>query len=209
MKRHPKSMPVLSHGKRSRQQGVVMYVALVVLVVMTLAGLAMMRQMGSGVSIAGNLAFKENATSVADFGTESAINWLVLNAVASNNDVLVGTVYFSSWMGGVGLPAGTALGANPSGADWVATWNAAPLSAAIAGNTVQYVIHRLCQVPGLAPSNPGQRCTDSGNPNAGASKGGIHGGEASFTPAPQPYYRLTARVNGPRNTVSYTQVVFN
>ena len=38
---------------------------------MTLAGLALLRQMGAGTSIAGNVAFKENATSVADRGTES------------------------------------------------------------------------------------------------------------------------------------------
>ena len=49
-----------------------LFVALIVLIIMTLAGLALLRQMGAGVSIAGNIAFKENATSVADRGTEVA-----------------------------------------------------------------------------------------------------------------------------------------
>ena len=51
---------------RHHQQGVVLFVALIVLIIMTLAGLALLRQMGAGTSIAGNIAFKENATSVAD-----------------------------------------------------------------------------------------------------------------------------------------------
>ena len=57
---------------RSKQSGVVMFVALAVLILMTLAGLAMLRQMGSSVSIAGNLAFKQNATAAGDLGTETA-----------------------------------------------------------------------------------------------------------------------------------------
>ena len=53
-----------------------LFVALIVLIIMTLAGLALLRQMGVGTSIAGNIAFKENATSVADRGTEFANRWL-------------------------------------------------------------------------------------------------------------------------------------
>jgi hypothetical protein len=74
---HPDPQHVLGDGamsgsrtlafRRSRagQDGIVMWVALVVLIVMSLAGLAMMRQMGTGVSVAGNVAFKQNATSTA------------------------------------------------------------------------------------------------------------------------------------------------
>jgi Tfp pilus assembly protein PilX len=67
---------------RQAQRGVVMWVALVVLIVMSLAGLAMLRQMGAGVSIAGNIAFKENATSSADAGTEVGRQWLVAQTCA-------------------------------------------------------------------------------------------------------------------------------
>jgi len=52
--------------RRQGQHGVVLFVALIVLIIMTLAGLALLRQMGVGTSIAGNVAFKENATSVAE-----------------------------------------------------------------------------------------------------------------------------------------------
>ena len=45
----------VSRGER----GVVLFVALIVLIIMTLAGLALLRQMGAGVSIAGNIAFND------------------------------------------------------------------------------------------------------------------------------------------------------
>src|SRR6478609_11222996 len=81
---------------RHHQQGVVLFVALIVLIIMTLAGLALLRQMGAGTSIAGNIAFKENATSVADRGTEFANAWLVANyAITASDSIANG--YISNW----------------------------------------------------------------------------------------------------------------
>ena len=78
--------PRLLRASRRRQHGVVLFVALIVLIIMTLAGLALLRQMGVGTSIAGNVAFKENATSVADRGTEAARAWLIANLGIIAND---------------------------------------------------------------------------------------------------------------------------
>ena len=74
--------PMPSRQGRRGQRGVVLFVALIVLIVMTLAGLALLRQMGAGTSIAGNLAFKENATFVADRGAEVALQYI--QAVATD-----------------------------------------------------------------------------------------------------------------------------
>src|SRR5438874_8191186 len=85
-------------GTRGTQRGVVLYVALIVLVVMALVGIAMMRGSGTGISIAGNLSMKENATNVADIGTEAARTWLMAqNAGTLSNDQ---AGYYSSWGGG-------------------------------------------------------------------------------------------------------------
>jgi Tfp pilus assembly protein PilX len=69
-----------------RQNGVVLIVALLVLITMMLAGIALMRQMNAGSSIAGNVAFKENATSAADRGIEVARQWLMANPALLNDD---------------------------------------------------------------------------------------------------------------------------
>ena len=100
----------------SRQQGVVLFVALIVLVVMALAGVAMMRQSGSGLSIAGTVGMKQNATAAGDFGTESAIAWWAAQRSvpgALDSDV-PGEGYFSSW----GAPGDARLGGDPSRYPW-------------------------------------------------------------------------------------------
>lgn len=192
---------------RRAQGGVVMFVALVVLIVMTLAGLAMLRQMSSGVSIAGNVAFKQAATAVADAGVENARTWI------GNNGPSLGVTqptsgYYATW----------ALSTDPTSAAWANVWNVAPVLAPAVtgntGNTVRYVIERLCS--DLGPNwgvgmLPTQQCADSvGTTVSGQSLGGpsYNAGTGVQTP-PAPFYRVTTQVLGPRNTVSYTQVVLN
>jgi type IV pilus assembly protein PilX len=192
---------------RRGQRGVVMFVALVVLIVMTLAGLAMLRQMSSGVSIAGNIAFKQAATAVADVGVETARVWIGNNPATLGVDQ-VASGYYATW----------ALNFDPTSAAWAAIWQGAPvLLPAVTGNTgntVRYVIERLCSQlgpnwgPGMLPT---QECADSvGKSTSGQSMGGVsYTNPGGTTTPPAPYYRVTTQVLGPRNTVSYTQVVLN
>lgn len=199
-----------SHARTSRrgQRGVVMFVALVVLIVMTLAGLAMLRQMSSGVSIAGNIAFKQAATAVADAGVETARVWIGANAPGLGV-TQAASGYYATW----------ALNVDPTSTFWADNvWNIAPTLPPAAtgntGNTVRYVIERLCSEagpswgPGMLPT---QQCADAvGKSTSGQSLGGpsYNSGTGPQTP-PAPFYRVTTQVQGPRNTVSYTQVVLN
>ena len=188
---------------RTSQRGVVMWVALVVLIVMTLAGLAMLRQMGSGLSIAGNLAFKQNAIAAADLGTERFRAWLTSAAAVPlvNNDSTANG-YLSTWGASV----------DPKTFNWngdsllVMASNAANSQ----GNEVRYIAHRLCQTAGLPPTDPAQKCADLVENKDGGNKGGLDyvGGPPLVSP-PQPFYRVTTRVTGPRNTVTYTQVILH
>jgi hypothetical protein len=177
------------------ERGVVLFVALIVLIVMTLAGLALLRQLGSGTSIAGNVAFKENATSVADRGTEEAMQWLAANpALLASNSFANG--YHSTWAGSV----------DPTTFDWDAESRTVVVNEA--GNTVQIYIQRLCQTDGLSALDPAQRCSDFPNENPLRDRGGLTGYHPGLpTAVPQPFYRVTTRVTGPRNTVSFTQVL--
>lgn len=173
-----------------RQRGIVMWIALGVLIIMSLAGLAMLRQMGGGLSIAGNVAFKQSATSVADLGAETARAWVMApGTILANDNTAAG--YYSSWGGNVDprtFPWGTA----PS------------LNDAATGNTVRYVIHRLCDTAGLDANAPGQRCSAAGAKPPGKSSDG-----PVIPTVIAPYFRITTQVTGPRNTVSYTQIVTN
>lgn len=183
----------------ARQRGVVLWVALVVLIVMSLAGLATLRQMGTGVSIAGNLAFKESATSVADAGTEVARQWLGVQPVVNLEANAFASGYYATWGASV----------DPTTYDWSNAGSVpvpAPLVAGT-GNAARYVVHRLCQ--NLGPVlNPLQRCSDHENPTGGSKAGLTYNpGAPPEPPNLQAYFRVTVQVLGPRNTVSYTQVV--
>lgn len=182
-----------------RQRGIVLIIALVVLVVMTVTGLLMFRTTSTGVEIAGNVGFKQNATSMGDQGTEAGYAWIY--AQRSNPNVLnannTANAYFATWDDTF----------NPTSFDWSLAKDATGSDGDGMGNRVRYVIHRLCANVG-PPTDPGQRCAipQSTGPSLGTGGGGGNGGGFSSLVG-QPYYRITARVDGLRGAVSYTQMI--
>ena len=69
------------------QQGVIVFIALIVLVAMTLAALSLIRSTDTGNLIAGNVAFKSATASAGEQVVESAYR-LLLTAAANPNPVL-------------------------------------------------------------------------------------------------------------------------
>lgn len=186
----------LHPAPRGAERGVVMFVALVVLIVMTLAGLAMLRQMSSGVSIAGNIAFKQAATAVADVGIEQA-RAFITSAPPPTIDIPA-SGYYATWAGSI----------DPWDASWDPMWAAVP-DIVTASGSVRYIIQRLCSSTGPAVGGA-QQCSDAVPKSVGGeSKGGAFYGSQNSKLDPTPFFRVTARVTGPRNTVSYTQVLMN
>ena len=178
-----------------RQQGVVLFISLIVLVAMTLAAIALIRSVDTANLIAGNLAFRQGATLAADSGEEAARTWLLTQntATLSNDSAVNGYYSFTppvpSW----------------EQYDWAGSSIPLPGGADAAGNQVNYVVHRLCAITG-SPTGPGNNCmtTTTAGGGSGSSMGvGIQtvSGTAVY------YYRVTSRVIGPRNTVSYVQTL--
>ena len=189
-----------------RQQGVVLYVSIVILIAMTLAGLLMMRTTSVNLSVAGNLAFKQNSTSVADVGVESARAWLTDPATTTamrNSDQITGggaRGYYSSWHAEF----------DPRTFDWSGNNSFRVTADDGTGNEVRYVIHRLCSGANMAVDDPAQQCVTSPVAAAtGFSAVGISAGNTNLPMTIQPYFRITTRVAGPRNTMSYIQVIMN
>jgi Tfp pilus assembly protein PilX len=174
---------------------VVLFIALVVLVAMTLAGISLFRSSGAGVLIAGNLAFRQAATTSADRGLEAGRNWLLGQSAGQLiSDALPG--YVANW--------DTAF--NAATFDW-ANRGMLVTSDDGAGNEIRYIIHRLCQTSGLTVNAPAQQCVTVGTAGAGGSKGGGSYGVLPLSNTIQPYFRVTVRALGPKNTVSYVQGV--
>jgi type IV pilus assembly protein PilX len=197
-------------GRSLKQRGVVLFFALIALVVMSLAAVALIRSVDTSTMIAGNLASKQAATNSGDAGIENAIVWLAATETA--NSIL--NVYndaphpfnITNAANGYYSNADPALNLFAN-----ATWNAITALPPVidsSGNTVSYIVQRMCRSAnqllsiqgclfsaasldknGMEIRLPQQICDGPGCPK---------GGQA-------PLYRITARVTGQRNTVSYIQ----
>lgn len=203
-------MKTLARPMLRRERGAILFIALIVLVAMSLAGIALMRSVDTNVLIAGNLAFRQSATAGGDWGIEAARVWLMGNPAALNKDQPDGAqFYYATWQESLDL-----IGTNPAIKDY--PWDT-PLPMDLgfdsAGNRVQYVIHRLCSKEG-APTESGVGCVRSAltklnGPNIPDSQKVKDMNDTNQQPKSVALYRVTVRITGPRNTVSYVQTVLN
>jgi len=190
---------------RDRQSGLSLLIAMIVLVVMSMAAIGLIRSVDTGVLTAGNLAFRQSATHAADSGVEAARTWLLLNASNLGADSPANGYYATSM-----VTRDLTGNATPGDASNDVQWGggeARCLAGQIAGNTVCYVIHRMCGVAG--PLNA-TTCSTKPGTRGGSSLGGTRQmqtyqpGSWSSVSA-YGYYRVTVRVAGPRNNVSFVQ----
>lgn len=187
----------------ARQRGVVLIIALIVLVAMALAGIALVRSVDVTTQIAGNLAFRQAGVQASDAGVELARKWLMAPPASLQQDIAPS--YYASWNGGV---TSNPAVFDPATFNWTGKTEL-PIDAA--GNTVAYVVHRMCELPGdpaLAATNCLTAPT-SASGNSNQIKGGGEFGCVGTTcnASSNPYFRITVRVSGPRNTVTYIQSV--
>lgn len=194
---------------RRAQQGVVLFVSLIILVAMTLAGIALMRSVDTNVLIAGNLAFRQANTMYADTGVEAARAWLSANVASLNNNQPAGALhYWANYQEGLNF-LGTAV-APAVNYNWD---QAATVAAPDPAYTIAYVIHRLCGGSG-PPADASAKCMQAsaggGSGSSGlGTKGVVHYGVQALPGISSTYYRVTVRVRGPRNTLSYVQAILN
>jgi Tfp pilus assembly protein PilX len=196
-----------------RERGVVLLIALIVLVAMTLAGIGMMRSIDSGTMVAGNIGFREAAVATADTGVESARAWLIANQATLDTDNAAAG-YYSTRQDALdmtgNMTTGGHDGVNWGGSDPTQNVTAFTLGTVdTSGNAVFYLIHRMCSNTGsINPSsNVGQNCAFTSQSATGSTQSSPDYSSYGLTTAVHPYYRITVRVNGAKNTVSYVQAV--
>lgn len=196
----------------ARQRGVVLFFTLVALVAMMLAAVALIRSVDTSTMIAGNLAFKQAATTSSDAGVEAAINWLSATETANSALNVLNDPAHPFNITDLATTPGYYSNADPAlslTAD--ATWNntnSVLVGTDGSGNTIRYIIQRMCRNANqpvqsanclfsgaLQDTNghniplPQEICEGSGCPVAGQA----------------PQIRITVKTTGPKNTVSYVQ----
>ena len=188
----------------AKQRGSSLFISLIALVSMTLAGIAMVRSVDTANLISGNLAFRQSALHTTDVGIEAGIT-----ALASITGTALETVFPTGCLVGACnyYPAGQVASViqvtDAKGVPTMINWASVPETIVNTSYKVQYVIDRLCQGPAPVTDIAG-KCYVSGTSGGGTSKvGGI-----KFTGTSQTvYYRITSRVTGPHSTVSYAQAI--
>lgn len=203
-----------------RQNGVVLLIALIVLVAMTLAGIALVRSVDTGNMIAGNLAFKQGTTLAADAGTNAAITYLTpLNGTATPYTDQVSSGYYATSQDTLDR-TGSSNDPNRARVDWdnnncngvVAPACIKPYAAvtdAATGNSVNYIIHRLCQSTGDSNAATNTCVTYRATGTTSPNRSGLVYGGGRIEPLPTVYYRITSRAKGPRNTISFIETMIH
>jgi type IV pilus assembly protein PilX len=204
---------IIQRGYAMKQRGVVLFFALIALVVMSLAAVALIRSVDTSTLIAGNLAFKQAATTSGDRGVESAIATLTATEAAMkaagksvysdstntfNNDNPANGYYSSSTSPALNLT-------DPS--IWVDA-NSLLIPSDGSGYEVRYIIQRMCRDPNQVVSTPNCLFSAAAVDNNGKSiplPSEVCQGNGCPVAGQAPMYRITSRTVGPGNTVSYIQ----
>lgn len=169
-----------------RQQGVVLFFALIALVVLLLAAIALVRSVDTANTIAGNIAFKQGTIQEGDSGVEAAFKALTAPTIADKTQNDLTRYYYASYDPAAGVPEARLDAASDSEND-------------ASGNKVRYVIERMCLNAGAVdPANCLQPPITDNSSKAS--------GQTVFV-EDKVYYRVTVRVSGPRNTTSTVQVI--
>lgn len=218
----------LTAAAATRQRGLAMIVALLVLVAMSLAAVALVRSVNTGAQIAGNLSFRQDATANADRVAQEAIAMLYAKLVAdpdSLNSDKVSDGYYASQPRKLD-PTGNArtidnervliawdsgyCGSFPSSSHASCTHKPKASTATLTnGNSAAYIVLRMCDAAGSVDVST-TLCATAAASVANTCQGAINyenEGKCPSGAGVTAYYRVLVRTMGPRNTSSYTETV--
>lgn len=208
------SKKYISIKPSKKQAGLVLFVALIALVVMSLAAVAIIRSVDTNSQIAGNLSFRQTAAISSSYGIESMTDTLGIQPMANANASSASNGYYAlcnTFDAGATQPCnGTNLTAEAS---WVpgttsrlATGTGVTAGVDNYGNTIQYIVERMCSVTGaFTKTNCLLTSVDLNNSDKGVCKSGSSNCDRPETLSDLPVYRVTVRIAGPKNTVSFIQ----
>ncbi len=189
----------------ARQRGVVLFIALIVMVALSLAAIALIRSVDTTTTVIGNLAFRQASILPANMAVEEAAAALFSDAdvarairIPNRDSNLPAENYFAFWQNSDdarGIPAQL-----QKRTAFTQTKMLVDASLTGAQTEVRYVIERMC-VAAAPPTNANCNLLPPTGPF------GTTVGDSSLALPSVPYYRVTIRVDGPQNTASFVQAM--
>jgi hypothetical protein len=172
------------------QRGIVLFIALIALVVLSLATTAIVRSMDTTTALTGNIALRHAAFAAADSGVEAAAALLAEPAFVGDTDVPI-RGYYASKQGEE----------DARGIPWLLQQttrypDGAPILDGGNGQRVRFVVERLCAASGVATATHCNMVT----PHTASAPG-------KAEPPSYAAFRVTVRVDGPASTLAYVQAM--
>jgi Tfp pilus assembly protein PilX len=187
---------------RARQAGVALPVMLIILAVMLVSTIYLLKSSNSTTLAVSNLAYDSRQSRAADLGLHEGFKWLSDTAAGSKaalNADDTAHAYLAS--------LDTSLTVR-DGAFWAGSIK---LADAATGNTVEYVIHRLCAVQGPYDAQANACVQTAANTstlgNTTPLGESLAADAPSFASTPQVHYLITARIFGARGGNVVNQLV--
>jgi len=199
----------------ARQRGVVLFIALIVMVAMSLAAVALIRSVDTTSQVIGNLAFRQASILPANLAIEAATQSLFADSGGPlipdvRGDLMAQNYCMSHPCKGDGADDQFGVPPKLQTKAAVAAAGFGRQSTDGSGNTITYLTERLCNADVASPPRPADYTTDISWCDLIAPKGGgCHtiNEQCAFDIPPVAFYRVTVRVDGPQNTVSFIQAV--
>jgi type IV pilus assembly protein PilX len=217
----------------NHQRGATLIFTLLALVALLLSSLTLVRSVDVSAMLMGNLGFKQDTTASGDRATSAAISWLTTNLAKLGTDLSADGYYATSRdtsnspLDVTGAQLANAAQATRNSRrliNWAKDGCAYASSGTYAncdiapedvpedgnGNTARYVIFRMCDKAGDPATDSTIKCARPPGNATGSSfvKGELNYSDPlRFKSSAGPYYRIVVRVEGARNTVSFTETV--
>ena len=222
-----RSSLILHATRKTGQAGIVLFFALLALAVMSIAAVALIRSVDTNALLSGNMVFRQSANTATNVALEGVTETIAKNLALANSVTNHPTMgYYANCSQFDTQP--DALACDGSRLTTVA-WSDANSALVPSqtdgndeirngidrqGNEIRYVVERMCNFSdaelngGKATTNV-TRCMMASSPSNGEkcsqNRNNLELFKQCIASSDSPLYRVTLRISGPKNTITYMQ----
>ncbi|MDP8566404.1 hypothetical protein [Methylophilus aquaticus] len=224
---HPAFIPFAARNQR----GLVLFFALLALAVMSLAAVALIRGVDTNALLSGNIVFRQSASATSNVALEGVAENIARNiTLADSTSHRPGLGYYANCSQFDTHPNVLACdGSTLTSMHWDDTNSSLVPSQTDGndeirngmdrqGNQIRYIVERMCsfsdaEIAAGSAKADASRCMMASSPNNGANCShninNIELFKRCIANSDSPLYRITLRIAGPKNTLTYMQSFFS
>lgn len=205
---------------QSSQSGIVLFFALLALAVMSIASVALIRSVDTNSAVSGNLVFRQHSNSSASVALEHITREMANIDISQANQVVSDSAYYPTCTSFDEANAPACSSGNLTKTTWndnnsrLVPMHAGEFEAIDAdgrdrfGNTLRYLVERMCTSTTASVENC-MMAGAGGDPGCSYNTVDIEYTNPCKAKSDNPLYRVTVRIAGPKNNVSFVQAFYS